>query len=268
VVPVAPRAGRRVGRRSCRLAIEPRKPDIPGADRVTNLEGNTDRRLSASDLLDRRGQRLCMGAPCSGTGRSRCWRVVLRTIGPRGEGQRAEACDDRRREVRPHHSSHPHEGRWQSSGEARGQTSTAGQGVGRAKGGGRGKRKKSTRAPGLRTGKPRQRGLIAYGKWHERRKGKGSPPYSPCRCDVVAPSVFLTEARRGPSSGHSAGLRPRNLGPASPGVDGMTCDAYGEGQEAGCAILKAAFTLGPIGHSRAYVPTTLSRPYCREQPLQ
>jgi hypothetical protein len=30
---------------------------------------------------------------------------------------------------------------------------------------------------GLRTGKPRQRGLIAYGKWHERRKGKGSPPY-------------------------------------------------------------------------------------------
>jgi len=50
-------ARRSVGRGSCRLAIEPRKGLIPGADRVTNLEGNTTRRVIASGGSARRGQR-------------------------------------------------------------------------------------------------------------------------------------------------------------------------------------------------------------------
>lgn len=54
----APRgAGRSVGRGSCRLAIEPRKRPIPGADSVTKLEGNTSRRVIASVGSTWRGQR-------------------------------------------------------------------------------------------------------------------------------------------------------------------------------------------------------------------
>jgi hypothetical protein len=50
-------SGRSVGRGSCRLAIEPRKGLLPDADRVTNLEGNTVRRVNASGGPVRRGQR-------------------------------------------------------------------------------------------------------------------------------------------------------------------------------------------------------------------
>jgi hypothetical protein len=39
------------------VAIEPRKGLIPGADRVTSLEGNTNRRAIASDGSARGGQR-------------------------------------------------------------------------------------------------------------------------------------------------------------------------------------------------------------------
>jgi len=46
---------------------------------------------------------------------------------------------------------------------------------------------------------------------------------------------------------------------AAPGVDGMTWDAYGEGLEARLRDLEAVSTLGPTGHSRAYVPTSRNR---------
>ena len=53
-----PRGCRRsVGRGAHRPAIEPRKIQIPGADAVSNAEGNTDGRAIASAWTARRGRR-------------------------------------------------------------------------------------------------------------------------------------------------------------------------------------------------------------------
>ena len=179
--------------------------------------------------------------------------MVLRTTGPRGEGQRAEACDERRREVRPHHSSDPHEGRWQSSGEACERTSTTGQGVGGAKGGGRGKRETST------WGRAQDRATTSSGIDRVRevaREKKGE------RFTTLLHHIDATLLRQA-----YYGLKRD----AAPGVDGMTWDAYGEGLDARLRELESRIHLGPrfvnaschrrnavlvpTGHSLAYVPT-------------
>jgi hypothetical protein len=133
--------------------------------------------------------------------------IVLRGLGPGGEGQRAEAYDERRREVRPHHSSESDEGRRPSPGEAGKRASTEGQGV--AQGGGNtqspesgGFRRSQGSGPRERwevhtgAGQPRRRGSTAYAKRHERGRGKVHHPTAPYRRAVAPPSVLLAEAGR------------------------------------------------------------------------
>ena len=129
----------------------------------------------------------------------------------------AEACDERRREVRPRHSScETCERAW-----------ATGRGAGGAKGGGQGERGRSTRGPGAGPGRPviGDRSRTESGTREER--GKVHHPAAPHRRDAAAPGLSLAEARRGARCGRDdmgrlrggpggAAARPRK--PHPPGL--------------------------------------------------
>ena len=164
---------------------------------------------------------------------------VLRNGGPHREGQRAEACDERRREVRSHHSSY----------EACERTPPKGQGAGGAKGGGQGKRERSTRGPGTGPGSLVIGDRSRTGSCTREEKGE--------RFTTLLHHIDAALLRQ---SDH---WLKRD---AVPGVDGMTWDAYGDGLEARLRALESRIHLGSYRAQpslRAYIP----KPDGRQRPL-
>ena len=190
----APRgAGRSVGRGSCRLAIEPRKRPIPGADSVTKLEGNTSRRVIASVGSTWRGQRP-----------QHAWTLLVREPGDlvagrwcRAPSVRAGKAKGPKPAMNGDEKSDPTIVAMKPANEPR----TSGQGVGGAKGGGRGKRERSTRGPGTGPGSLVSGDRSRTGSGTREERGKVHHPAAPHRRGVAAPGLSLAEARRGARCG-------------------------------------------------------------------
>ena len=162
-------AGRSVGRGSCRLAIEPRKRPIPGADSVTKLEGNTSRRVIASVGSTWRGQRP-----------QHAWTLLVREPGDLVAGRRCSAPSVRAGKAKgpkPVMNGDEKSDPTIVAMKPANEPLAIGARSGRSQGRGPRETREVHTGSGRRTGQPRHRGSIAYGKRHERRKGKSSPPY-------------------------------------------------------------------------------------------
>ncbi len=163
---------------------------------------------------------------------------MVRASGPRWEGRTAEAGDDRRREVRPRHS----------SDEAGERTWETGQGAGGAKGGAKGNaagshgvRAQDRAAPSL--------GIDRIRKTARERKGER---FTTLLHHIDA--ALLQQAYH---------WLKRD---AAPGVDGMTWDSYGEGLEDRLRDLEFRVHQGSYRAQpsrRAHIP----KPDGRQRPL-
>ena len=225
-------AGRSVGRGSCRLAIEPRKRPIPGADSVTKLEGNTSRRVIASVGSTWRGQRP-----------QHAWTLLVREPGDLVAGRwcgapsvRAGKAKGPKPVMNGDEKSDPTIVAMKPANEPL----RRGKEWAELRVGAEGNVRGSARGPGAGPGSlvNGDRSRTGSGTRKERRKVYHLT--APHRRGVVAPGLLLAEARRGARCGWDDLGRLRETA-----------------WRRGCATSKAVSILVPTGQqSRACVPTS------------